>query len=135
MKLKQNDTNRFHFVLDELWPLRPTVRKAFGITFVYVDDVLLVGLRDSRKQPNTNGVWLFTFAEHLESLRREFSSVPRHCFWKSGDKGWVILAARLEHFEENVFQACELMLRGDKRIGRTTRAKSTRIRKSQLASV
>jgi hypothetical protein len=122
-------------VLDELWPLRPIVRKAFGITFVYVDDVLLLGLRDSRKQPSTNGVWLFTFAEHLESLRRDFSSVPRNHFWKSGDKGWVILASRLEHFEENVFQACELMLRGDKRIGRITRAQSTKIRKLHLANV
>jgi hypothetical protein len=135
MKSTRNKTNRFQFVLDELWPLRPVVRKAFGFTFVYIDDVLLLGLRDSHKQPNTNGIWLFTFAEHLESLRREFASVPRHHFWKSGEKGWVILAARLEHFEETAFQACELILRGDKRIGRTTRALSRNSRKSQFANV
>lgn len=113
----------FQFVLDELLPLRPVIKQMFGFTYAYLDERLLLSLRDSIKQPQYNGVWLYTQAEHIESLRREFPLLPRRCFWKSvksGD-GWVILSARLEDFEEYAFKACELILRGDRRIGRVTR--------------
>ena len=39
----------FPFVLDELQPIRPTVKRAFGLTYVYFDDKLLCCLRDSEK--------------------------------------------------------------------------------------
>lgn len=113
----------FQFVLDELLPIRPTLRQMFGFTYVYLDEKLLLSLRESVRQPQYNGVWLYTQAEHIESLRREFSLLPRRCFWKSrkSGSGWVILAATLEDFEEYAFRACELILRGDQRVGRVTR--------------
>ena len=111
----------FPFVLDELQPIRPTVKRAFGFTYVYLDDKLLCCLRDSAKLPSTNGLWLFTTIEHVDSLAREFPQLPRRCLWRSGDKAWVILAARNENFEEHAFRACELMLSGDRRIGRLSR--------------
>jgi hypothetical protein len=113
----------FQFVLDELLPIRPAVRQMFGFTYVYLDEKLLLSLRESVKQPQYNGVWLYTEAEHIESLRREFPQLPRRYFWRSGKSGsgWVILASRLEEFEEYAFRACELILRGDRRIGRVTR--------------
>jgi hypothetical protein len=113
----------FQFVLDELLPIRPTVKRMFGFTYVYLDDKLILSLRDSVKQPQYNGVWLYTQAEHIESLRREFPQLPRRCFWKSvkSGSGWVILGSRLEDFEEYAFRACELVLRGDQRLGRVTR--------------
>ena len=121
MKNSKNKTHRFQFVLDELWPLRPVVKNSFGILFVYVGEQLVLGLRDSIKLPNTNGVWLFTSIEHLDSLRRDFPSLPQHCFWKSEKKAWLILASRLGDFEELALKACELILNGDRRIGRVTR--------------
>lgn len=119
----------FQFVLDELLPLRPVVRQMFGFTYVYLDEKLLLSLRDSVKQPRYNGVWLYTQAEHIESLRREFPLLPRRCFWKSGKSGsgWVILASELGDFEEYTFKACELILRGDQRIGRVTRRAYSRV--------
>lgn len=115
----------FQFVLDELASLRPVIRKMFGFTHVYLDDRLLLSLRESARQPRHNGVWLYTEAEHLDSLRQTFPALPRHCFWKSrqGGKGWVILAATFEEFEEYAFKACELILRGDPRLGRGSRKK------------
>jgi len=114
----------FQFVLDELMPFRPVVKSVFGFTHVYLDELLLLSLRDSVKQPQYNGVWLYTQAEHIESLRREFP-LPRRCFWRSkrSGHGWVILSAELEAFEEYVFRACELILSGDRRLGRVTRGK------------
>ncbi len=111
----------FQFVLDELFPVRPTTKQMFGFTYIYLDEKLLLGLRDSVKQPQTNGIWLFTLSEHLASLHKEFPMLPRSSFWKSGENGWVILASKLGDFEECAFKACELILRGDQRIGRLTR--------------
>ena len=118
-------SSRFQFVVDELAALRPAVRQMFGLTYIYLDEKLLLSLRDSRKQPQYNGVWLYTEAEHIDSLRREFPQLPKRYFWKSGrsGSGWVILAAQLDEFEEYAFRACELILGGDRRVGRVTRRK------------
>lgn len=111
----------FPFVLEELASLRPTVKSLFGCTHIYRDDKLLFSLRNSVRHPSTNGVWVYTTAEHLDSLAREFPQLPRRQLWRSGKNGWVVLASRLEDFEEYAFKACELVLKGDRRIGRITR--------------
>jgi hypothetical protein len=115
----------FPFVLEELSAIRPTIKHWFGFTSVYLDEKLLCSLRDSAKQPNSNGIWLYTTTEHVESLAREFPELPKRQLWRSrsGNKAWVVLASRLEGFEEYAFRACELILRGDRRIGRVTRGK------------
>lgn len=111
----------FPFVLEELVPLRPTVKRMFGFTHVYLDDRLLCSLRNSARQTGTNGLWLYTTTEHVESLAREFPHLSRRQLWRSGKKAWIVLASRLEDFEEYAFKACELILNGDRRIGRVTR--------------
>lgn len=112
----------FPFVLEELSSIRPTIKRMFGFTSVYLDEKLLCSLRDSVKQPGSNGMWLYTTTEHVESLAHEFPELPKRQLWRSrsGDKAWVILASRLESFEEYAFKACELILKGDQRIGRVT---------------
>jgi hypothetical protein len=111
----------FPFVLDELEPIRPVVKSMFGFTHIYFADRLLCSLRDSPKQKGTNGLWLYTTTEHVESLGREFPDLSRRQLWRSGKNAWIVLSARLENFEEYAFRACELMLNGDQRIGRVTR--------------
>jgi hypothetical protein len=111
----------FPFVLEELDLIRPIIKRMFGFTSVYLDDKLLCSLRDSVKQPGSNGMWLYTTTEDLESLAREFPQLPKRQLWRSGKNAWVILASRLEDFEEYAFKACELILKGDQRIGRITR--------------
>jgi hypothetical protein len=113
----------FPFILEELAPIRPTIKRMFGFTSVYLDEKLLCSIRDSVKQPGSNGMWLYTTTEHLESLAREFPELSKRQLWlsRSGDKAWVILASRLENFEEYAFKACELILNGDRRIGRVKR--------------
>jgi hypothetical protein len=111
----------FPFVIEELQSIRPRLKRAFGFTYVYLEEKLLCGLRDSEKMPSTNGLWLFTTTADVDSLGREFPDLPRRYLWRSKEKAWVILPARLESFEEYAFKACELMLNGDRRIGRLTR--------------
>jgi hypothetical protein len=115
----------FPFVLDELEPLRPVIKSMFGFTHVYLAERLLCSLRDSSKQTGTNGLWLYTTTEEAESLAREFPDLSRRQVWRSGKNAWIVLASRLENFEEYAFRACELILRGDRRIGRVTRAAQT----------
>lgn len=111
----------FPFILRELLWLRPIVKQIFGFTHVYLDEKLLCSLRDSPKQPATNGMWLYTTVEHLESLGREFPQLPKRYLWRSGRNGWVILASKLENFEEHALRACELIMNGDHRVGRLSR--------------
>lgn len=42
----------FPFILEELLPVRPVVKQAFGFTHIYLDERLLCSLRDSAKQPS-----------------------------------------------------------------------------------
>jgi hypothetical protein len=111
----------FPFVLEELASIRPTIKRMFGFTHVYLEDKLLLSLRDSPKQTGTNGIWLYTTMEHLESLAQEFPYLPKRQLWRSKKNAWIILASRLGDFEEYAFKACELILNGDKRIGRISR--------------
>ena len=116
----------FPFVLEELVSIRPTVKQMFGFTHVYLDDKLLFSLRDSINKPGSNGMWLYTTAEHIESLGSEFPQLSRRYLWRSGRNAWVILASKLEGFEEYVFKACDLILRGDPRIGKVSRRRFPR---------
>src|SRR6266550_2160647 len=111
----------FPFIFEELVPIRPQYRQMFGFTYVYLDQKLLLSLRNNVKQPATNGIWIYTSTEHLESLAKEFPQLPRRQLWRSGKNAWLVLATRLEDFEEYAFKVCELILKGDQRIGRVTR--------------
>lgn len=111
-------------MIDELTSIRPTIKHAFGFTYVYLDERLLCGLRNSKKQPGSNGIWLFTTVEHGESLIQEFPQLSRRYLWRSGKNAWIILPSRLGEFEEYALKACELILNGDRRIGRLSRGQA-----------
>ncbi len=117
----------FPFILEELDSIRPTIKHMFGFTSVYLDERLLCSLRDSVKQPGSNGMWLYTTMEHIDSLAKEFPGLSKRQLWRSRntDKAWIILASRLESFEEYAFKACELILQNDQRIGRLKRLTSS----------
>lgn len=118
---RKSKATPFPFVLDELSPLRPRLKSTFGFTHVYLADKLLFSLRDSAQRPATNGIWVYTTVADSESLIREFPDLPRRQLWRSGKNAWLVLASRLSYFEEHAFKLCELILRGDQRIGRITR--------------
>ena len=64
------------FVLEALAALSPQTRPMFGCLAVYVEDKIVLILRDKRDQTADNGVWLATTEEHHESLRRSRRSEP-----------------------------------------------------------
>lgn len=117
----------FDFVLTELESLEPTTNPMFGCTAVYVEEKIVLVLRDRPSHPEDNGVWLATTREHHASLRKELPSLRSIGVLAGGaETGWQILPAEEESFEEEVLHACALVLRSDPRIGKIPKAKKPR---------
>ena len=108
----------FEFVLDALSAISPYTRPLFGCLAVYVQDKIMLALRDKRTSTEDNGVWLATTREHHESLRRDFPSMRSIKVLGKEVTGWQVLPAQAPDFEEAALRACELILAEDPRIGK-----------------
>jgi hypothetical protein len=95
----------------------------FGCLAVYVQEKIVLILRDKRDQTADNGVWLATTEEHHQSLRREFPNMRSIKVLRKKVTGWQVLPADAEDFEEAAQRACELVLAGDPRIGKVPGAR------------
>ena len=117
----------FDFVLTELEALGPLTRPMFSCVAVYVEDKIVFALRDRPTHPEDNGVWLATSREHHDSLLAELPSMRSIGFLAGGGKtGWQILPADAAEFEDEVLRACELVRRGDPRIGKVPKVRKPR---------
>lgn len=112
----------FAFVLDELEALSPTTRPMFGCTAVYVGPRIVLVLRDKQGSAD-DGVWIATTAEHHASLRRELPSIRSITVFGPGESGWQVIPAAGEGFEDEALRVCELVRRGDPRVGKIPKAK------------
>lgn len=114
------------FVLEELAPVSPVTRPMFGCLAVYVEDKIVLALRDKRKSPADNGIWLATAVEHHESLRREFPRLRSIRVLQKEPTQWQVLPADDPDFEAAAVRLCRLILAGDSRIGKVPKARSSR---------
>jgi len=89
----------------------------FGCLAVYIDDKIVLFLRDHHDRPEDNGVWLATTAQHHESLRREFPHMRSIQLLRKPVTHWQVLPAEAPDFEEAALRACALIRAGDPRIG------------------
>ena len=106
------------FVLDAIATLSPKTRPMFGCLAIYVQDKIVLILRDKRDQTVDNGVWLATTKEHHQSLRREFPNMRSIQVLGKKVTGWQVLPADAQDFEEAALHVCDLVLAGDPRIGK-----------------
>lgn len=90
----------------------------FGCLAIYLDDKIVLILRDKPNQTEDNGVWLATTIDHHESLRREFPGMRSIKVLGKEVTGWQILLANAPDFEEAALRACDLVLARDPRIGK-----------------
>ncbi len=99
----------------------------FGCLAIYVQDKIVLILRDKPGQAADNGVWLATTEEQHRSLRREFPNMRSiQVLGKQAGKkvtGWQILPADAPDFEAAAMRACELVLARDPRIGKVPGAR------------
>jgi hypothetical protein len=115
---KQRKAVPHEFVLDAIALLSPWTRPMFGCLAVYVEDKIVLILRDKRDETEDNGVWLATTEEHHESLRREFPNMRSIQVLGKAVTGWQVLPANASDFEEAAPRACELVVARDPRIGK-----------------
>ena len=113
----------FDFVLEALARGKPYTKPLFGCTAVYVGERIVFALRQKAEGTADNGIWLATTAEHHASLRRDFPSMRSIELFGPGPTGWQVLPVSAPDFEESVFRACALVLRGDPRIGKIPKTK------------
>ena len=106
------------FVLDAIASLSPRIRHMFGCLAIYVEDKIVLILRDKPAQTADNGVWLATTAEHHQTLRRDFPTMRSIKVLGKKVTGWQVLPAEAPDFEESALRACDLVLAGDPRIGK-----------------
>ena len=108
----------YEFVLDAIDALSPRTNPMFGCLAVYVEEKIVLILRDKPGPSPDNGVWLATTIEHHESLRREFPNMRSIAVLGKKITGWQVLPADAPDFEEAALHACELVLAHDPRIGK-----------------
>ncbi len=106
------------FVLEALEAAGPRTRPMFGCLAVYIEDKIVLILRDKRDGQADNGVWLATTVEHHESLRREFPNMRSIQVLGKDVTGWQVLPVDAGDFEESALRACEFVIAGDPRIGK-----------------
>jgi len=89
----------------------------FGCHAVYVGGKIVLVLRHRDAHPATNGVWIATRKEHHGSLSPLFPSMRSIEFLGRGVTNWQVIPEEADDFESSVLTACDLILRGDRRIG------------------
>jgi len=123
--VKQRKAVPHEFVLEAIAALSPQTRPMFGCLAVYVEDKIVLILRDKRDKTADNGVWLATTEEHHESLRREFPNMRSIQILGKKVTGWQVLPIDAPDFEEAALRACELVVARDPRIGKVPSTRRT----------
>jgi hypothetical protein len=123
LRLKPRKAVPYEFVLDAIAAISPRTNPMFGCLAVYVEDKIVLILRDRRTKTVDNGVWLATTEEHHESLRREFPCMRSIRLFGKKVTGWQVLPADALDFEETALHACELILAKDPRIGKVPKGR------------
>jgi hypothetical protein len=131
--LIQRKTVPHPFVLDALTTMAPRTRSMFGCLAIYAGDKIVLLLRNRPDKIGDNGVWLATTAEHHASLQDEFPNMRSIQLLGKQTTGWQVLPADAPDFEESALHACELVLKGDRRIGKVLKGKRPSISKGNDA--
>ena len=121
--LKPRKAIPHEFVLEALAALSPRTHSMFGCLAVYVEDKIVLILRDRRDATIDNGVWLATAEEHHPSLRRSFPNMRSIRVFRKEVTAWQVLPVDAPDFEESALAACELIVAGDPRIGKVPGAR------------
>jgi hypothetical protein len=110
----------FDFLLDYL-PASVVIKPAIGMFYIYFEGKIVLIFRKVGKNPQHNGIWIVTRGEDHASLKTDVPAVTDFDF---GDEvfepNWLQLQDGHDDFEEAAIALCELVSRGDKRIGKPT---------------
>lgn len=113
----------YDFIFDYL-PRNIIVKPMFGMYYIYLNKKLMLMLREAVKEPEMNGIWVATYKKHHKSLEQEIPGLAMYVLY-DGDKKyeshWKLLKPDDDDFETSAIYVCELISKGDNRIGRETK--------------
>ncbi len=113
----------FEFIMEKLDRINPVVRPMFGCFALYSGEKILAALRKKGSGDPDNGMWIATSGEHHASLKKDLPSMRTIQIFGVRESGWQNLPEDSESFEEDVMKACDLIIKGDPRIGKIPKAK------------
>lgn len=96
----------------------------FGCHAIYQNEKIVLITRNKEEHKHDNGVWLATTQEHHASLKRDFPSMRSIQLLGNKETAWQNLPADADDFEESVLKACDLIRKGDIRIGKIPKPKN-----------
>ncbi len=117
LKKKSSSSVPFTFVFDYLYPKEPTIKPMFGCYALYLGKKIIFILRKRNAHKNINGVWIATSREHHKSLQKLFPSMRSIDVLGREPTNWQVIPETSTDFESSVITACELVKKGDPRIG------------------
>jgi hypothetical protein len=115
-------------------PLDVTVKPMFGLWAIYLNEKIILILRQRQDFTDTNGVWIATNLEHHKSLKKDLPSLRSISTYSDGIKEteWQMLPVGTNDFEASVRKACELIKLSDHRIGRMTKLRQSRAKTKSI---
>lgn len=116
-------------MLDYLAILDPIIKPMFGCYAIYIGEKIMLVLRDREVSTIDNGIWIATTPEHHSSLKKEFRSLRSISIFGPRESGWQVVPTKATDFEEATIRICELILKGDHRIGKVPKSKIPKVRK------
>lgn len=125
--MKKSNSIPFDFVLEQLFSVEPIVKPMFGCHAIYVGSKIMLTLRNKEEHQDDNGIWISTKAEHHASLKKIFPSMRSIQVLGNGQTNWQILPADADDFEESAIKICDLILKGDLRIGNVPKVRKPRL--------
>src|SRR5687768_14129828 len=108
----------YSFVLKELFPVRPIIKKMLGGHLLYAGGKLILFLRERDNQPEFNGVFIANKPEHFGALKKKIHDSKMEFDLDGTKDSWIFISEDLVDFEEKVKKACLMVKNGDERIGR-----------------
>ncbi len=109
----------YEFVIEDLISLDPIVKRMFGVHSIYVRSTLYLALYRGDKHPQDHGIWIGTEKKHHQYLKQHFPNLRP--LQGVPIKKWILLPEDCNSFEEDAFRICEMIKKGDKRIGVKTK--------------
>jgi hypothetical protein len=129
VRSKRRSAPPYPFILEALASLEPEVRPMFSGFAVYVEEKIVLMLRDSLRHPEDNGVWL-VFSETADladsRIRQDFPSLRLINLLGGKIAHWRLIPADSATFESEALHACELLLKHDLRFGRVPQSRQAR---------
>ncbi len=109
----------FDFLLNDL-PAGIIVKPAIGMFYIYFDRKIVLIFRETKKNPQHNGIWISTRREHHNSLKAEIPAISEFELGEGIDTAWLRLSDQHDDFESAAVRICQLVSKKDPRIGKVT---------------